>query len=74
MWLWLEQAIEAGSYLTDPLRLTSGDMSALASSALRFDGELTHYDTVRTYANNCAFALEMLAEHPNLQLILDKQN
>ena len=49
-------------------------MTTLGLMHLRFDGELTHYDTVRTYANNCAFALEMLAEHPNLQLILDKQN
>ena len=39
--LTIEQAIEAGSYLTDPLRIANGDMSALASSALRFDGELT---------------------------------
>jgi xanthine dehydrogenase large subunit len=38
--LTIEQAIEAGSYLTDELRLASGDMSALASSALRFEGEL----------------------------------
>ena len=38
--LTIEQAIEAGSFLTDPLRLADGDVSALASSALRFDGEL----------------------------------
>jgi len=38
--LTIEQAIEAGSFLTDPLRLANGDMSALASSALRFEGEL----------------------------------
>jgi xanthine dehydrogenase large subunit len=38
--LTIEQAIDAGSYLTDPLRLASGDMSALTSSALCFDGEL----------------------------------
>ena len=38
--LTIEQAIEAGSYLTEPLRLASGDTSALASSALSFDGEL----------------------------------
>ena len=38
--LTIEQAIEAGSYLTEPLRLADGDMSALASSALRIDGEL----------------------------------
>jgi xanthine dehydrogenase large subunit len=39
--LTIEEAIEAGSFLTDPLRLANGDMSALASSALRFEGELT---------------------------------
>jgi xanthine dehydrogenase large subunit len=38
--LTIEQAIEAGSYLTEPLRLASGDTSALFSSALSFDGEL----------------------------------
>ena len=38
--LTIEQAIEAGSFLTDPLRLANGDTSVLASSALRFDGEL----------------------------------
>jgi xanthine dehydrogenase large subunit len=38
--LTIEQAIEAGSYLTDPLRLSNGDMSVMASSALRFEGEL----------------------------------
>ena len=38
--LTIEQAIDADSYLTDPLRLARGDMSALSSSALRFDGEL----------------------------------
>ena len=39
--LTIEQAIEAGSFLTEPLRLARGDMSALASSPLRIDGELT---------------------------------
>jgi len=38
--LTIEQAIEANSYLTGPLRLASGDTSALTSSALHFDGEL----------------------------------
>ena len=38
--LTIEQAIDAGSYLTEPLRLRRGDMAALASSAVRFDGEL----------------------------------
>jgi xanthine dehydrogenase large subunit len=38
--LTIEQAIEAGSYLTEPLRLARGDMAALASSPLRFEGEL----------------------------------
>jgi xanthine dehydrogenase large subunit len=36
----IEQAIESDSYLTGPLRLARGDMSALASSPIRFDGEL----------------------------------
>ena len=38
--LTIEQAIEAGSYLTEALRLATGDTSALASSAISFDGEL----------------------------------
>ena len=36
--LTIEQAIAADSFLTEPLRLARGDMSALESSALRFDG------------------------------------
>jgi xanthine dehydrogenase large subunit len=39
--LTIEEAIEAGSYLTDPLRLTNGDASVLESSDLRLEGELT---------------------------------
>ena len=39
--LTIAQAIEAGSFLTGPLRLQRGDMSALAASPLRFDGELS---------------------------------
>ena len=39
--LTIEQAIAADSYLTDPGRLARGDMSVMASSALRFSGELT---------------------------------
>jgi len=38
--LTIEQAIEAGSYLTDVLRLSRGDVSAIEASALRLDGEL----------------------------------
>jgi xanthine dehydrogenase large subunit len=38
--LTIEQAIDAGSYLTEPFRLRRGDLAALASSAVRFDGEL----------------------------------
>jgi xanthine dehydrogenase large subunit len=38
--LTIEQAIEAGSFLTEPLRIASGDISALESSALRIEGEL----------------------------------
>jgi xanthine dehydrogenase large subunit len=38
--LTIEDAIQADSYLTDPLRLADGDLSRLASSTLRFDGEL----------------------------------
>ena len=37
----IEQAIEADSFLTAPLRIRNGDMSALESSALRLDGELS---------------------------------
>lgn len=38
--LTIEQAIDADSYLTGPLALSSGDVSAMASSALQFEGEL----------------------------------
>jgi len=38
--LTIEQAIAANSYLAGPLRIASGDMSVLASSALRIDDEL----------------------------------
>ena len=38
--LTIEQAIEAGTFLTEPLRLARGDMAALAASPLRVEGEL----------------------------------
>src|SRR5262249_39831895 len=38
--LTIEDAIEAESYLTEPLRLSRGDVSGIDRSALRFDGEL----------------------------------
>lgn len=38
--LTIEQAIEAGSFLTDQGRLSRGDVSVLESSTLRIDGEL----------------------------------
>jgi xanthine dehydrogenase large subunit len=38
--LTIEQAIESGSFLTEPIRLSHGDTSALAASALRLEGEL----------------------------------
>jgi xanthine dehydrogenase large subunit len=38
--LTIEQAVSADSFLTGPLRLARGDMTALASSPVRFDGEL----------------------------------
>src|SRR5262245_15326526 len=38
--LTIEQAIAANSYLAEPLRIASGDMSVLASSAVRIDDEL----------------------------------
>jgi xanthine dehydrogenase large subunit len=38
--LTIEEAIAADSFLTRPLRLARGDLSALVSSALRVDGEL----------------------------------
>jgi len=39
--LTIEQAIQSGSFLTEPLCLARGEMSALASSPLRIEGELT---------------------------------
>jgi xanthine dehydrogenase large subunit len=38
--LTIEEAIAAGSFLTDPSRIARGDMSVMASSAVRLDGEL----------------------------------
>jgi len=38
--LTIDEAIAAGSYLNDPLRLARGDLTAIERSALRFDGEL----------------------------------
>ena len=38
--LTIRQAIEAGSFLTAPLRIANGDVAAIASSAVRVDGEL----------------------------------
>ena len=38
--LTIHQAIDAGSFLTEPLRLTRGDVSAIEMSACRVDGEL----------------------------------
>jgi xanthine dehydrogenase large subunit len=39
--LTIQQAIDAGSFLSDPFRLSRGDVSAIDSSALRIDGELS---------------------------------
>jgi xanthine dehydrogenase large subunit len=39
--LTIQQAIEAGSFLTDTFRLSRGDVSAIDSSAVRIEGELT---------------------------------
>ena len=39
--LTIQQAIEAGSFLTDAFRLSRGDVSAIDSSAVRIDGELS---------------------------------
>ena len=38
--LTIQQAIDAGSFLTDAFRLSRGDVSAIGASALRIDGEL----------------------------------
>ena len=38
--LTIEEAIEAGSFLTDPLRIADGDIGRLDASQLRIDGEL----------------------------------
>jgi len=39
--LTIQEAIDAGSFLSDTFRLSRGDVSALDSSALRIDGELS---------------------------------
>ena len=39
--LTIQQAIEAGSFLTDAFRLSRGDVSAIDSSAVRIEGELS---------------------------------
>ena len=39
--LTIQQAIETGSFLSDAFRLSRGDVSAIDSSALRLDGELS---------------------------------
>jgi xanthine dehydrogenase large subunit len=39
--LTIEQAIDAGSYLAGPARITNGDMAALVTSAVRVDGTLS---------------------------------
>jgi xanthine dehydrogenase large subunit len=39
--LTIDQAIAAGSYLTDPFRLSRGDVSVVEQSSLRVAGELT---------------------------------
>jgi xanthine dehydrogenase large subunit len=39
--LTIQQAIDAGSFLSDTFRLSRGDVSAIDSSALRIDGELS---------------------------------
>jgi len=39
--LTIQEAIDAGSFLSDTFRLSRGDVSALDSSALRMDGELS---------------------------------
>ena len=39
--LTIQQAIDAGSFLTDVLRLSRGDVSVLDACALRIDGELS---------------------------------
>jgi xanthine dehydrogenase large subunit len=39
--LTIEQAIDANSYLSEPFAISTGDMSVLDASALRFDGELS---------------------------------
>ena len=38
--LTIQQALDAGSYLTEPLRIASGDAGCLASSPVRLDGEV----------------------------------
>ncbi|HUR33974.1 MAG TPA: xanthine dehydrogenase molybdopterin binding subunit, partial [Vicinamibacterales bacterium] len=38
--LTIPQAITAGSFLTEPLRIASGDVAAMASSVVRIEGEI----------------------------------
>jgi xanthine dehydrogenase large subunit len=38
--LTIEQAIEAGSFLTEPLRILDGDTASVETSPIRFEGEL----------------------------------
>ncbi|HEY0284774.1 MAG TPA: xanthine dehydrogenase molybdopterin binding subunit [Vicinamibacterales bacterium] len=38
--LTIEQAIDAGSYLTEPLRIVDGDSSVVDASPIRIDGEI----------------------------------
>ena len=41
---------------------------------LRFGEEIDSFDTAQRYVSSCAFALTTFAEHPNLELILNKTN
>lgn len=73
--LTIEEAIETASYLIDPLRLANGDMSALTSSALRFDGELAmggqehfYLETQASIAwidESGAMSLHVSTQHPS---------
>ncbi len=60
--LTIEEALEANSFLTDPLRLARGDVSAIRSSALVVEGELAMGGQEHFYLETQA-AIAWLDEH-----------
>ena len=72
--LTIEEAIAANSFLTAPLRLTRGDVSAISTSALRLEGELAiggqehfYLETQSAIAwvdESGAMSLQVSTQHP----------